>query len=176
MERRLWLNLSGINERDQAFLLNVPLSPSGLFSVAVSSVFERFQEAKFQSAAFKRFIPRCSSSHGAAVSLLLLISSKAESVCLQSMLIPSGIRAQGTLVFRELKPQCLPEVAAALQSSRDPSQEMAVRHRDIHLVHIRRLGLRLNAKKRVPLTLQKTMFWIWLQCRHFCLLLVSSLS
>lgn len=46
-ERRFWLNLSGIREKDKAFLLDAPLSPPGLFGDAVSSVIERFQ----------RFIP-----------------------------------------------------------------------------------------------------------------------
>lgn len=30
-ERHLWLNLSGIWEKDRTFLLDAPLSPSGLF-------------------------------------------------------------------------------------------------------------------------------------------------
>lgn len=42
MERHLWLNLSGIKERDRTFFLYVPLSPHGLFGDAVT-VFERFQ-------------------------------------------------------------------------------------------------------------------------------------
>ncbi|CAM4567192.1 unnamed protein product [Leuciscus chuanchicus] len=65
-ERHLWLNLSGIKERDRAFLLDAPLAPPGLFGDAVSSVVERFQEAKKQAAAFQKFIPRLKKSHGAA--------------------------------------------------------------------------------------------------------------
>ncbi len=35
MERHLWLNLSQIKDKDRAFLLNDPISPSGLFGGAV---------------------------------------------------------------------------------------------------------------------------------------------
>lgn len=58
-ERHLWLNLSGINEKDKAFLIDAPLS--GLFGDAINTVIERFQEAMRQSAAFKKFIPLCHS-------------------------------------------------------------------------------------------------------------------
>ena len=57
-ERHLWLNLSGIGDKDRACLLDAPVSPSGLFGDGVNNVVERFQEAKRQSAAFKEFIPR----------------------------------------------------------------------------------------------------------------------
>lgn len=30
-ERHLWLNLTGIKDKDRAFLLDAPISPSGLF-------------------------------------------------------------------------------------------------------------------------------------------------
>lgn len=49
-ERHLWLNLSGIKEKDKSFLLNAPLTPSGLFGDAVTTVVNRFQEAKKQAA------------------------------------------------------------------------------------------------------------------------------
>ncbi len=52
-ERHLWLTLSQLNNRDRAFLLNAPVSPSGLFGGAVNSVVDRFQEAKKQAAAFQ---------------------------------------------------------------------------------------------------------------------------
>lgn len=64
-ERHLWLNLSGIKEKDKVFLLDAPLSPSGLFGDAVNTVVDRYQEAKRQSAAFQQFIPRRSKSKGA---------------------------------------------------------------------------------------------------------------
>ncbi len=67
-ERHLWLNLSGIKEKDRAFLLVAPISPSGLFGDAVNMVVDRFQEAKKQSAAFKQYLPRCSKSKKAALS------------------------------------------------------------------------------------------------------------
>ncbi|CAM4341551.1 unnamed protein product [Leuciscus chuanchicus] len=57
-ERHLWLNLSGIGDKDRACLLDAPVSPSGLFGDGVNQVVERFQEAKRQSAAFKELIPR----------------------------------------------------------------------------------------------------------------------
>lgn len=51
MERHLWLNLSGIKEKDKTFFLDALLSPAGLFVDAVTSVVERFQEVKKQAAA-----------------------------------------------------------------------------------------------------------------------------
>ncbi|KAK2869830.1 hypothetical protein Q8A67_024222 [Cirrhinus molitorella] len=57
-ERHLWLNLSTMEDKDRFFLLDAPLSPSGLFGDAVNTVVERFQEAKKQAAAFQRFLPR----------------------------------------------------------------------------------------------------------------------
>ncbi|CAM4567152.1 unnamed protein product [Leuciscus chuanchicus] len=65
-ERHLWLNLSGIKERDRAFLLDALLAPPGFFSDAVSSVVEKFQEAKKQATAFQKFTPHLQKSHGAA--------------------------------------------------------------------------------------------------------------
>lgn len=57
-ERHLWLNLSGIREKDRAFLLDAPILPSGLFGDSVNIVVDRFQEAKKQSAAFRQYLPR----------------------------------------------------------------------------------------------------------------------
>ncbi|CAM4608253.1 unnamed protein product [Leuciscus chuanchicus] len=66
-ERHLWLNLSGIGEREKTFLLDAPISSSGLFGDAVNTVVDRFQETKRQSAALKHLIPRRrSKSHGSA--------------------------------------------------------------------------------------------------------------
>ncbi len=65
-ERHLWLNLSELQDKDRFFLLDAPLSPSGLFGGAVDTVVERFQEAKKQAAAFQRFLPRCSQVFGTA--------------------------------------------------------------------------------------------------------------
>ncbi len=62
-ERHLWLSLSNINNKDRVFLLDAPLVPSGLFGDGVNTVVDRFQEAKKQTAAFQRFLPR--RSHGA---------------------------------------------------------------------------------------------------------------
>ncbi len=57
-ERHLWLNLTGIKERDRAFLLDAPVSPSGLFVDSVNTVVSRFWEAKCYEEAFVRFLPR----------------------------------------------------------------------------------------------------------------------
>ncbi|KAI2660091.1 Transposon Ty3-G Gag-Pol polyprotein [Labeo rohita] len=56
-ERHLWLTLSDMKEKDRVFLLDAPLSPSGLFGVSVTSVVDRYQEARKQAAAFQRFLP-----------------------------------------------------------------------------------------------------------------------
>lgn len=52
----LLLNL--MEEKDQSFLLDVPISPKGLLRHAGNTVIYRYQEVKWQSAAFKEFIPR----------------------------------------------------------------------------------------------------------------------
>ncbi len=61
-QRHLWLNLSQISEKDRVFLLDAPISPSGLFGNAEDKVVDRFQEAKKQAAAFQLFFPRRSQS------------------------------------------------------------------------------------------------------------------
>ncbi len=45
-ERHLWLNLTEISEKEEVFLLDAPISQSGLFGEAVSSVVEKFRSAK----------------------------------------------------------------------------------------------------------------------------------
>lgn len=67
-ERHLWLNLSGIREKDKAFLLDVPLSLSGLFSNTVNSDIDRFQVVKKQAAALMQYLPRHSRSREAVPS------------------------------------------------------------------------------------------------------------
>lgn len=49
-----------------AFLIDAPLLPSGLFSGDINTVVKRFQEAKQQSATFKKLIPHHSRSCGTA--------------------------------------------------------------------------------------------------------------
>ncbi len=57
-ERHLWLNLTEIREKEKAFVLDVPISSSGLFGDAVNVVIDKFRAAKTQSAAFEQFMPR----------------------------------------------------------------------------------------------------------------------
>ncbi len=57
-ERHLWLILTEIREKEKVFLLDAPISQSGLFGEAVSSVVDKFCSAKTQSAALKQFMPR----------------------------------------------------------------------------------------------------------------------
>ncbi|CAM4710214.1 unnamed protein product [Leuciscus chuanchicus] len=68
VERHLWLNLSGMKEKEKHFLLDSPISPFGLFGGAVDTVVGRFQEVKKQSAAFQQYLPRRSSSSRKAAS------------------------------------------------------------------------------------------------------------
>lgn len=56
-KRHLWLNLSGLKEKERSFLLDAPISPVGLFGSAVEMVGRKFREAKVKSEAFKRYIP-----------------------------------------------------------------------------------------------------------------------
>lgn len=46
-ERHLWLNLTGIKDRDKVFLLDAPMSPFGLFG----------DKAKRHAEAFDKFLP-----------------------------------------------------------------------------------------------------------------------
>ncbi len=62
-ERHLWLNLTEIREKEKVFLLDTPISQSGLFGEAVSLVVEKFRSAKTQSAALKQFMPRRTRDH-----------------------------------------------------------------------------------------------------------------
>ncbi len=69
-ERHLWLNLTEIREKEKVFLLDAPISQSGLFGEAVSSVVEKFRSAKMQSAALKQFMPRRTRDHSTPSSSL----------------------------------------------------------------------------------------------------------
>ncbi len=68
-ERHLWLNLTEIREKEKVFLLDAPISLSGLFGEAVSSVVEKFRSAKTQLAALKQF-PRRTRDHSTPSSSL----------------------------------------------------------------------------------------------------------
>ncbi len=57
-ERHLWLNLTEIREKEKVFLLDAPISSSGLFGDAVNTVVDKFSAAKTHLAAFKQFMPR----------------------------------------------------------------------------------------------------------------------
>ncbi len=65
-ERRLWLNLSNIKGKDKNFLMDAPISTSGLFGGAMNLVVERFNESANQAAAFQKLLPRCIHISGAA--------------------------------------------------------------------------------------------------------------
>ncbi len=69
-ERHLWLNLTEIREKEKVFLLDAPISHSGLFGEAVSLVVEKFRSAKTQSAALKQFMPRRKRDHSTPSSSL----------------------------------------------------------------------------------------------------------
>ncbi len=63
--RHLWLTLSDMKEKDRVFLMDAPLAPSSLFGDAVSSIIDRYKEARKQAATFQRFLPRRSIALGA---------------------------------------------------------------------------------------------------------------
>ncbi len=69
-ERHLWLNLTDICEKEKVFLLDTPISQSGLFGEAVSSVVEKFRSAKTQLADLKQFMPRRMRDHSTPSSSL----------------------------------------------------------------------------------------------------------
>ncbi len=45
-ERHLWLNLSGLTEKDRSFVLDAPVLPAGLFRSAAETVVRKFREAR----------------------------------------------------------------------------------------------------------------------------------
>ncbi len=53
-ESHVWLNLTEIRQKEKAFLLDAPISSSGLFGNAVNTVVDKLS----QSAAFKQFMPQ----------------------------------------------------------------------------------------------------------------------
>ena len=63
-ERHLWLNLTGIKEKERLFLLDSPISPSGLFGDSVNTVVDRFREVKKHEEAFVQFLPRRTQGEG----------------------------------------------------------------------------------------------------------------
>ncbi len=69
-ELHLWLNLTEIREREKVFLMDAPISQSGLFGEAVSAVVDKFRSAKTQSAALKQFMPRRSRDYSTPSSSL----------------------------------------------------------------------------------------------------------
>ncbi len=69
-ECHLWLNLTEIREKEKVFLLDAPISQSGLFGEAVSSVVEKFRSAKTQLTALKQFMPRRTRDHSTPSSSL----------------------------------------------------------------------------------------------------------
>lgn len=89
-KRQLWVNLSGIKEKDKSLLLDALLSPSGLFRGLVNSDVERFQEAKQQSAAFQRFNPHCYQGAAPAINIELLPQTAAEALLLEPSLKEPG--------------------------------------------------------------------------------------
>ncbi len=80
-ERYLWLNLSNIKGKDKNFLMDAPISFSGLFGDAVNSVFEIFQESAKQKAAFQKLLPLCTHISGAAGREQPQISKASTSYC-----------------------------------------------------------------------------------------------
>ncbi len=57
-ECHLWLNLTEIREKEKVFLMDAPISQSGLFGEAVSAVVDKFRSAKTQSASLRQFMPK----------------------------------------------------------------------------------------------------------------------
>ncbi len=68
-ERHLWLNLTEISEKEEVFLLDAPISQSGLFGEAVSSWWRNLRSAKTQSTALM-CMPRRTRDHSTPSSSL----------------------------------------------------------------------------------------------------------
>ncbi len=65
LERHLWLMLTEIKDADKVPFLDAPISPNGLFGLAVEGFAERFTEAQKLSQAMRHFLPKRSSSTAA---------------------------------------------------------------------------------------------------------------
>lgn len=57
VERHLWLMLTDIKDKENAFLLDAPVSQMDQFGNEVNSIIERYCMTKQQSAAFRQLIP-----------------------------------------------------------------------------------------------------------------------
>lgn len=56
-EMHLWLNLSGMGDKNKVSLLDTSDTPSGLFGSMVNSIINRFWETKQQTASVSQFLP-----------------------------------------------------------------------------------------------------------------------
>ncbi len=88
-ECHLLLNLTEIHEKEKVFLMDAPISQSGLFGEAVSAVVDKFRSAKKQSTALKQFMPRRSRDYSTPSSSV----SREQSLSRKE---PSGGGAQAT--------------------------------------------------------------------------------
>ncbi len=84
-ERHLWLKLTEICEKEKVFLLDAPISQSGLFGEAVSAVVDKFRSAKMQSAALKQFMQRRSRDYSLPPPLCLESNHSPESSLLAAV-------------------------------------------------------------------------------------------
>ncbi|XDV19573.1 hypothetical protein PO909_025020 [Leuciscus waleckii] len=84
-ERHLWLNLTGIKDKDRVFLLDSLVSPSGLFGDSVNTVVTRFREVKRYEEAFVQFLPRRTQGEGPSATQPLPGPSRSREVKKQSV-------------------------------------------------------------------------------------------
>ncbi len=113
-ERHLWLNLTEIREKEKVFLLDAPISHSGLFGEAVSCVVEKFRSAKTQSADLKQFMPRRTRDH-----------STPSSPCLESNPYPERSLLAGVVPRLRILPQLRSgEPVAGLSLASDHADEL----------------------------------------------------
>ncbi len=92
--------------------------------------------------------------------MLLAVTLSPRTLCVDAALVP--IRLQDIRIMNYIDDWLILA----------QSHQLAVRHRDVVLAHMKELGLQLNTKKSVLSPPQRTTFlgmvWDWHWCRHAC--------
>ncbi|KAL0148327.1 hypothetical protein M9458_056389 [Cirrhinus mrigala] len=116
-ERHLWLTLSDMKEKDRVFLLDAPLSPSGLFGDAVNSVVDRYQEARKRR---KQSVATRTPPHRERVVKRSKSRASQAKPDLREAVLPTLPVLQGAAVSSERPPQSFPPSNVAELGSSPP--------------------------------------------------------
>ncbi|KAI2644756.1 Gag-Pol polyprotein [Labeo rohita] len=147
-ERHLWLTLSDMKEKDRIFLLDAPLAPSGLFRVVSQIRSEDWfvtidlKDAYFHVSIlphhrkFLRFAFRGEAYQYRVLPFSLALSPRTFTKSVDAALAP--LRLQSIHILNYIDDWLILA----------QSEQVAVRHQDVVLAHMKELGLRLITKKK----------------------------